>query len=73
MHEMPAQVGALWSRSRRGAVTRARAIGWSEAEVAARYAQLFRHTVAHARWLPGEAWRRPGLRAAQQLYRAAAA
>jgi REP element-mobilizing transposase RayT len=39
-------------------VDRARALGWTDAEVAERYAQLFRHTVNHARHLPEEAWRR---------------
>ena len=39
-------------------VDRARALGWTDAQVAERYARLFRHTVMRARQLPETAWQR---------------
>jgi REP element-mobilizing transposase RayT len=39
-------------------VDRARALGWTDAQVAERYARLFRHTVLRAQPLPETAWQR---------------
>jgi len=37
-------------------VDRARALGWTDVQVAERYARLFRHTVTQARQLPAPVW-----------------